>query len=48
MPGTHKASLSFPSATGQDRENVTKGSWAEIMTERDHSPNKVMGKTDLN
>lgn len=40
-----KASLSLPSTTGQGRENIMKGSWAEIRTRRDHSPNTVTGKT---
>lgn len=41
-----RASLLLPSATGQGRENKTKGSWVEIRTGRGHSPNSVMGKTD--
>lgn len=40
-----KASLSLSSTAGQGRENM-KGSWAEIKTERDHSPSTVMLKTD--
>jgi len=41
-----KATLSFPSA-GQGRANVTKGSWVEIRTGRDHSPVTVTDKPDL-
>jgi len=28
------AALSLPSSAGQGRENITKGSWVEIWTER--------------
>lgn len=33
------------STAGQRRQNITKGLWAEIGTERDHSLNTIMGKT---
>ena len=42
-----KATLSLPSSAGQGRENITKGSWVEIRTGRDHSPITVTGRTDL-
>ena len=41
-----KAALSLHSSAGQGRENITKGSWVEIRTGRDHSLITVMGKTD--
>lgn len=41
-----KASLSFPSSTGQGRENMTKGSQVEIRAERHHLLITIMGKTD--
>lgn len=40
-----RASLLLACATGQGRENKTRGSWAEI-TGRGHSPNSVTGKRD--
>ena len=35
-----------PSSTGQERENMMKGSWVELRTGRDHSPVTVTGKPD--
>lgn len=39
-----KAAPSFPSAMGKRRDNITKGSWFEIRTRRDHPSNTTMGK----
>lgn len=41
-----KAALSVPSTTGQGRENISKGSWAGIKAQRDHSPVTIKGKTE--
>jgi len=41
-----KAALSLSSSSGQERENITKGSWVKIRTGRDHSPITVTNKTD--
>lgn len=35
------------SSAGQERENVTQGSWVGIRAGRDPSPVTVMGKTGL-
>lgn len=43
-----KATVSFLSAAGQGRDNITKGFWAEIRTWRDLSPVTVMGKMQGN
>lgn len=41
-----KATSSLPSATGEKKENIMKGSRAEIRTGRDRSLITVMCKTD--
>lgn len=38
--GVPKATL--PSTTGQGQRNTAKGSWVEIRTGREHSPNTIM------
>ena len=48
LPGLQaptKAALSLLSTAGQERENITKGSWVEIRTGRDPSSNTVLGIT---
>lgn len=42
-----KAALLCPSSAGQERENITKGSWVEVRTGKGHSSITVIDKTDL-
>jgi len=41
-----KAALPLPSSAGKGRENITKDSWAETRTGRDHSLITITGRTD--
>lgn len=41
-----KAALSLSSPVGQERENVLKGSWFKVRTEKHHSAITVRCKTD--